>query len=68
MVANGTFVESVHPLAGPMREARHAARFLGTPLSTPSPAPALGQHSDEILAELGLGGRLAELREAGVVG
>jgi crotonobetainyl-CoA:carnitine CoA-transferase CaiB-like acyl-CoA transferase len=66
--SNRSFRESVHPLAGAMREPRHAAHFLGTPLSDPTPAPALGEHSDAVLAELGCSAaRIAELRAAGVV-
>jgi crotonobetainyl-CoA:carnitine CoA-transferase CaiB-like acyl-CoA transferase len=67
VVSNGTFVEHEHPIAGPMREPRHAALFRGTPLADPAPAPGLGQHSDEVLSELGLGERCSELREAGIV-
>jgi crotonobetainyl-CoA:carnitine CoA-transferase CaiB-like acyl-CoA transferase len=68
IVSNGTLVEREHPIAGRMREPRHAALFRGTAIADPSPAPALGQHSDEILSELGFGARCSELREAGVVG
>jgi crotonobetainyl-CoA:carnitine CoA-transferase CaiB-like acyl-CoA transferase len=67
VVSNETFVEHDHPIAGRLREPRHAALFRGTPLGDPAPAPALGQHSDEILAELGLGERCASLRAEGVV-
>jgi len=67
--ANRSFAEREHPQAGRLREPRHAALFLGTPLGEPAPAPALGQHSDAILGELGVGAaRIAELRAAGVVG
>jgi len=39
-----------------------------TPLALESTgAPALGEHSEEVLAELGLGARIAELRAAGVI-
>ncbi|MCH2172682.1 CoA transferase [Myxococcota bacterium] len=67
VVASGVFSERDHPVAGRMREPRHAARFLGTPLEPAEPAPALGAHSDEILAELGLSGRAPALREAAVL-
>ncbi|HVC55314.1 MAG TPA: CoA transferase [Stellaceae bacterium] len=47
-------VEEVeHPKAGRLRQARSAARFSGTPAEIRLPAPALGQHTDEILGELG---------------
>ena len=65
--AMGLFVESDHPIAGRVRLPRHAARFGGTPAEHGAPAPGLGQHSDEILVELGLGDRIAELRAAGII-
>jgi len=66
--ATGIFEEREHAMAGALREPRHPARFRGTPLARPDDAPALGQHSDAILRELGLGARLAAWREAGIVG
>ena len=39
-------------LRGLLRQARPAARFSATPTSVCRGAPALGEHTDEILAEL----------------
>lgn len=67
VVASGLLEESRHPAAGRLRQPRPAARFGVTPAKTGGPAPTLGQHTDEILAEIGLGDRAAALRQAGVV-
>ena len=53
VVARGLIAEFDHPGIGRVRQARPAAEFAGTPSRTPSPAPAIGQHGGEILAELG---------------
>ncbi len=55
VVANGIVVETTHPDAGRLRQARPAARFSETPAEIRKGGPALGQHTAEILAELGLG-------------
>lgn len=66
--AVGLLIDSENPVAGRVRQPRHPVRFDGTPADDHgSPAPALGQHTDEILAEIGLGARVDELRAAGVV-
>ncbi len=54
IVANELIVESEHPLAGPMREARPGARFEGTPSALRLAAPGLGEHTDDLLRELGM--------------
>jgi crotonobetainyl-CoA:carnitine CoA-transferase CaiB-like acyl-CoA transferase len=67
-VAMGLFEESEHHIAGRVRMPRHPAQFGGTPARLTDGAPSLGQHSDEILAELGLADDIAELRAEGVIG
>src|SRR5580704_7182477 len=65
--AIGLLVDYDSPVAGRVRQPRHPTQFGGTPATLSGPAPALGQHTDEILAELGLAGRAADLRAAGVI-
>ena len=58
-----------HPQAGTLRQARPAARFEGTPSTARRGAPALGQHTEEILGEIGVSSEeIAELFNAGVIG
>jgi len=52
--ANGIVVEEEHPVVGRIRQARPAERLDATPSQIARPAPTLGQHSAEVLAEAGL--------------
>ena len=65
--AIGMFVEFDHPVTGRTRLPRHPTRFNGTPAALGGCAPALGEHTDEVLSELGLGDRMSDLRASGVV-
>ena len=62
---NKVFLEREHPVAGRIREPRPAARFSSTPAQAGGLAPTAGQHSDEIVTEVGLDA--AALRTAGVI-
>ncbi len=54
VVANELIVESDHPAVGRIRQPRAAARFDQTPTTLERPAPTHGQHTEEILKELGI--------------
>src|SRR4029077_14633809 len=61
-IAAGLFETYDHHVVGRVRHPRHPTIFGGTPATLTRASPALGQHTDEILAELGLGDRVTELR------
>ena len=66
-LAIGMFTDLDHPVVGRARLPRHPTTFHGTPAELGGLTPALGQHTDEVLDELGLSDRIAELRASGVV-
>ena len=53
VAANAIVIETEHHLAGGVRQARPAAQFSGTPVEIRRGGPALGEHTDEVLAEAG---------------
>jgi crotonobetainyl-CoA:carnitine CoA-transferase CaiB-like acyl-CoA transferase len=54
-----------HPRAGRLRQTRAAARFSKTPTAIRRGAPGLGEHTEEVLRELGCSaGEIAELQRA----
>ena len=69
ILANRLIVESEHPHVGRTRMTRPAARFEETPAELRLPAPMLGEHTDQVLTELGVSSQqLADLRAGGVFG
>jgi crotonobetainyl-CoA:carnitine CoA-transferase CaiB-like acyl-CoA transferase len=68
LIASGTFEEVDHPGLGRIVQPRPAARMPGLPEAIRTPAPAVGQHSDEILGEAGYSaGEIGKLRAEAVV-
>jgi crotonobetainyl-CoA:carnitine CoA-transferase CaiB-like acyl-CoA transferase len=67
VASSGIFVESDHPTAGHLREARPAPRFGSTPAQAGGPAPRIGEHTRQVLAEIGMADRIDDLLAAGVV-
>lgn len=68
VVARDMVVDLDHPIIGPMRTVGTGARFSGMDFEVRGPAPWLGQHSTEVLAERGLSeDEIAHLYDDGVV-
>tara|TARA_B100001741_G_scaffold67276_1_gene53478 strand:- start:6994 stop:8070 length:1077 start_codon:yes stop_codon:yes gene_type:complete len=65
---NDIILDEVHPRIGRVRTVRPPAKFSKTPVSLNRPAPSKGEHTDEILLELGLDvGQIAALRDQQIV-
>lgn len=65
VVNNDIFFEHDHPIAGRIREPRPAARMHATPQRVSADAPGHGEHTVEIIAELGFDADA--LRAAGAI-
>jgi len=64
----GMIVSLEHPDAGTVRSPNFPVKFSKTPAEVSRPAPLLGQHNEEVLAELGYGKeKIQELRKDGVI-
>ncbi len=67
-IANGMIVEHEHPALGTVRLAHRWLQFSETPIQSTTPTPLLGQHTREVLAQLGyLATEIEALREQAVV-
>jgi len=68
VIASDLIRETDHPIAGRLRQTRPAARFSQMAFETKRGAPLHGEHTDEVLLDLGLTGEeLSKLREKGVI-
>ena len=68
IVAREMVVETDHPTLGRLRTLGAPVKLSRTPLTTGRPAPVLGQHTREVLGEVGYtDAEVSELRAAGVV-
>jgi len=68
VLASEIIVETEHPVAGPIRQTRAAARFSKTSPEIRLGAPLHGEHTDEVLTEIGLDQQqITDLRDQGVI-
>ncbi len=68
VVANEFIAEYEHSILGPMRGARPVITMSGTPTRVQRASPALGEHNDEVLLDLGFSAKeINALREQGTV-
>ena len=69
VLASNILQETEHPIVGRLRQTRPAARFAKTPPEYRRGAPLLGEHTGEILGELGLSRQdIDALHTRGVIG
>lgn len=67
-IANDYFGDWDHPTYGPIRLLNNPIKLSATPAENRCKAPELGEHSDEILSELGYSQeKIEELRRTGII-
>jgi crotonobetainyl-CoA:carnitine CoA-transferase CaiB-like acyl-CoA transferase len=69
MEANGVFAEIEHPGRGPLRTVSSPVNLQGFPKARPVPAPEIGEHTKELLLQLGYSaGEIEAMIASGVAG
>ncbi len=68
-VANQFFPQVPHPVCGQLKLVASPVKFSGTPAEVRAPAPELGQHTEEVLLEVGgyTWDELAKLKDKGTI-
>jgi len=66
-LARDMIVEQDHPTAGKLTVVGVPVKLSSTPGGVNTPAPLLGENTDEIISALGHADRLQSLKEAGVI-
>jgi crotonobetainyl-CoA:carnitine CoA-transferase CaiB-like acyl-CoA transferase len=67
--ASGIIVDYAHPTAGALKGVGHPVLINGAERRAGRPPPVLGQHTDDVLGEIGLSSEtIGELRRTRVVG
>jgi formyl-CoA transferase len=67
-VERGMVQEFEHPTAGNVKTLGFASKFSSTPQQIRRPSPLLGEHTEEVLADMGIDAeRLAALRDKGAI-
>ena len=65
---NDIIITETHPTAGPIRTVKPPAKFSGTPTALTRHSPSKGEHTDEILTQLGLNqSEIDDLRTQNIV-
>lgn len=68
VIANNFIVEYDHTLLGPLRGPAPIIQMSGTPTRVQRASPALGEHTDEVLCDLGFGAdEISAFHERGIV-
>ena len=68
VIARGIEMRVPHPTAGTMKLVASPMRLSKTPVEVRMPPPLLGQHTDEVLQELGMSAsQIRELHQKGIV-
>lgn len=67
VVARDMIIEQQHPTAGRLRVVGVPVKLSRTPGKVRTPAPLLGEHTEEVLGQLGYAGDFPRLKKQGVV-
>jgi crotonobetainyl-CoA:carnitine CoA-transferase CaiB-like acyl-CoA transferase len=67
VVARDMIVEQQHPKAGNLRVVGVPVKLSATPGTVRTPAPSLGEHTTEVLSQLGYADQLERLKEQAVI-